>query len=194
MQSFKNGDKVYLPTVSRKVLTVKINPNEPNCYSICPTGPVIHVMDGNVEVGTIYPRGKYDSFDSIPPLFPATERNRELLEELYDVQFQKPVEPSLEPLLDALRGLEFVALPHIAIVTDNQELAHHLANNPENALEIALKEPNLAQIAVVKELTDSFFRYHTADEGYLYAFALNSNGTLVNYKETPAYRVMRIAK
>ena len=79
MSKFKEGDKVYFPSESNKVLTIIHNGNDPE-YPI--------TLIGYTFVFTVY--GKYIDRDPVPVLIHATPENHALLEQLYGVEFEKP--------------------------------------------------------------------------------------------------------
>lgn len=78
MSNFKAGDKVYYPLRSTEVLTIR--------KSNAPVYPILvtkHDFTFTID-------GKLLSTDTAPCLIPATPENHELLEKLYDVEFEKP--------------------------------------------------------------------------------------------------------
>lgn len=82
MNKFKDGDKVYIPMLSTKVLVVTINaPWRKDPYPI------------DIFSTTFTIDGKIREEDKLPMIFPATEENHALLEKLYGVKFEKPPTP-----------------------------------------------------------------------------------------------------
>lgn len=79
MKQFKEGDKVYIPMLSTKVLVVTID---------APWRKAPYPIDIFSTTFTI--DGKIREDDKLPLIFPATEKNHALLEELYGVEFEKP--------------------------------------------------------------------------------------------------------
>lgn len=82
MKKFKDGDKVYIPMLSTKVLVVTINATwrrSPYPIDIFNT---TYTIDGKIR-----------EKDKLPMIFPATKENHALLEKLYGVEFEKPPTP-----------------------------------------------------------------------------------------------------
>lgn len=77
MSEFKVGDRVYSPTKSAKILTVRAADDEQYPVEV---GAVAYTVDGRV----------YDN-DFAPQIFRATPENHALLSQLYpNVEFEKP--------------------------------------------------------------------------------------------------------
>lgn len=92
MNKFKDGDKVYIPMLSTKVLVVTINaPWRKEPYPI------------DIFSTTFTIDGKIREEDKLPMIFPATEENHALLEKLYGVKFEAPpVKPTSRDIIQAL--------------------------------------------------------------------------------------------
>lgn len=100
MNKFKDGDKVYIPMLSTKVLVVPTN---------APWGKSPYPIDIFSTTFTI--DGKIREEDKLPMIFPATEENHALLEKLYGVKFEKPpTKPTSRDIIKAMldRGDEYV--------------------------------------------------------------------------------------
>lgn len=82
MNEFKDGDKVYIPMISTKVLEVSI-------HAPCRKSPYpIDIFSTTFTID-----GKLREDDKLPMIFLATEENHALLEKLYGVEFEKPPAP-----------------------------------------------------------------------------------------------------
>lgn len=82
MNKFKDGDRVYIPMLSTKVLVVTIN---------APWRKLPYPIDIFSTTFTI--DGKIREKDKLPMIFPASEENHALLEKLYGVKFEEPSTP-----------------------------------------------------------------------------------------------------
>ena len=76
MNTFKNGDKVYVPKVSTGVLVV-----------YCADEGDYQIVVGDKTFTTC---GRQCTSDTTPSLSHATQENKELLEKLYGVEFDNP--------------------------------------------------------------------------------------------------------
>lgn len=92
MNKFKDGDKVYIPMLSTKVLVVTTN---------APWRKVPYPIDIFSTTFTI--DGKIREEDKLPMIFSAPEENHALLEKLYGVKFEKPsTSPSNREIIRAM--------------------------------------------------------------------------------------------
>ena len=76
MNTFKNGDKVYMPKISVKVFTIEDIGND--------TYPLISYGQSFTSCG------RQCTSDTTPSLVHATQENKDLLEKLYGVEFDNP--------------------------------------------------------------------------------------------------------
>jgi len=86
MKKFKDGDKVYCPKLSNKVLEVSIH--APWRESPYPIG----LLGNSFTID-----GRHHDDDNLPLIFHATEENHLALEQLYGVRFEKPRPSSTPP-------------------------------------------------------------------------------------------------
>lgn len=78
MNTFKNGDKVYMPKTSVKIFTIEDIGND--TYQL--------ISDGQSFTSC----GRQCTSDTTPSLIRATQENEDLLERLYGVEFEAPIE------------------------------------------------------------------------------------------------------
>lgn len=81
MSKFKQGDRVYCPQFGTGVYTVY-----PDAYCNAPL--VVRTPTGSF-LG-IYEDGKHNEHDVLPSVFHVTPENKELLDRLYNVEFEQP--------------------------------------------------------------------------------------------------------
>lgn len=81
-QQFKVGDKVYFPIKGNKIYTLKQSVNK--------TYPLIIEFEDD-DSTTFTRNGIYYTDHENPSIFHATKRNKELLDKLFETEFEEPV-------------------------------------------------------------------------------------------------------
>ena len=91
MNTFKAGDKVYFPMQTTKVCTINKSSSLMFPLSINAMGK---------ELGNCTISGKALTISNVPNIYHATKENRELLEQLYGVEFETPAPKTVSVTLE----------------------------------------------------------------------------------------------
>ena len=124
MSNFKAGNQVYYPELSTKILTVCSSPQDEEIDYITSLYPL------NVGGCTITLDGKSHTSNELPCIFHATTENQTKLEQLYNVEFEKPAsKPTSKEIIRTLldNGHKYVC----CWVSDNSP-------NPDNDSSISM--------------------------------------------------------